>query len=136
MENEKKKVDWLITLLPLAIVVALCVIFFVAPDQSNEVLSKVRFFFGDTMGTYYLVIGLGIFLLSIYIACSKYGNIVLGEKDEKPKYSFFACGSVVWLLTYCFTPFPSGLCMQQILTSQKWEVFRIGQVFTQFFIGA
>ena len=34
------------------------------------------------MGTYYLVIGLGIFLLSIYIACSKYGNIVLGEKDE------------------------------------------------------
>lgn len=27
MENEKKKVDWLITLLPLAIVVALCVIF-------------------------------------------------------------------------------------------------------------
>ena len=28
MENEKKKVDWLITLLPLAIVVALCVIFF------------------------------------------------------------------------------------------------------------
>ena len=96
MENEKKKVDWLITLLPLAIVVALCVIFFVAPDQSNEVLSKVRFFFGDTMGTYYLVIGLGIFLLSIYIACSKYGNIVLGEKDEKPKYSFFAWGSMMF----------------------------------------
>ena len=96
MENEKKKVDGLITLLPLAIVVALCVIFFVAPDQSNEVLSKVRFFFGDTMGTYYLVIGLGIFLLSIYIACSKYGNIVLGEKDEKPKYSFFAWGSMMF----------------------------------------
>ena len=50
MENEKKKVDWLITLLPLAIVVALCVIFFVAPDQTNQELSKVRFFFGDTMG--------------------------------------------------------------------------------------
>ena len=38
MENEKMKVDWLITLLPLAIVVALCVIFFVAPDQSNVYL--------------------------------------------------------------------------------------------------
>ena len=133
MENEKKKVDWLITLLPLAIVVALCVIFFVAPDQSNEVLSKVRFFFGDTMGTYYLVIGLGIFLLSIYIACSKYGNIVLGEKDEKPKYSFFAWGSMMFT---CGLAADILLCMQQILTSQKWEVFRIGQVFTQFFIGA
>ena len=58
MDNEKKKVDWLITLLPLAIVVALCVIFFVAPDQSNEVFSKVRFFFGDTMGTYYFALNL------------------------------------------------------------------------------
>lgn len=48
------------------------------------------------MGTYYLIIGLGIFLLSIYIACSKYGTIVLGEKDEKPKYSFFAWGSMMF----------------------------------------
>ena len=63
MKNEKKKIDWLITLLPLIIVVVLCIVFFVAPSQSNEVLSKIRFFFGDTMGTYYLIIGLGIFLL-------------------------------------------------------------------------
>ena len=96
MKNEKKKIDWLITLLPLIIVVVLCIVFFVAPSQSNEVLSKIRFFFGDTMGTYYLIIGLGIFLLSIYIACSKYGTIVLGEKDEKPKYSFFAWGSMMF----------------------------------------
>ncbi len=56
MENEKKKVDWLITLLPLAIVVAcMCASCFLwRQSQSNEVLSKVRFFFGDTMGTYYL----------------------------------------------------------------------------------
>ena len=56
MKNEKKKIDWLITLLPLIIVVVLCIVFFVAPSQSNEVLSKIRFFFGDTMGTYYLII--------------------------------------------------------------------------------
>lgn len=35
-----------------------------APEQSNTVLSQIRFFFGDTFGTYYLVIGLGIFILS------------------------------------------------------------------------
>ena len=93
---ERRKIDWMITLVPLAIVVALCIVFFFAPEQSNAVLSRIRFFFGDTFGTYYLVIGLGIFLLSLYIAGSKYGNIVLGEANERPKYSFFAWGSMMF----------------------------------------
>ena len=64
-KKERGKIDWMITLLPLAIVIALCVLFFFAPEQSNTVLSQIRFFFGDTFGTYYLVIGLGIFILSL-----------------------------------------------------------------------
>ena len=59
-------------------------------------MSQIRFFFGDTFGTYYLLIGLGIFLLSLFIAGSKYGDIVLGEKGEKPKYSFFSWGSMMF----------------------------------------
>ena len=66
-ENEKMnqktkrgKIDWMITIFPLCIVVGLCVVFFFAPEQSNAVLSQIRFFFGDTFGTYYLIIGLGI----------------------------------------------------------------------------
>ena len=92
----KKQIDWTITLLPLGIVVALSILFFFMPEQSNAVLRQIRFFFGDTFGTYYLLIGLGIFLLSLYIAMSKYGNIVLGKKDEKPKYSFFVWGSMMF----------------------------------------
>lgn len=92
----RQKIDWLITLVPLAIVVALCLVFFFLPEESNIILSKVRFFFGDTFGVYYLIIGLGIFIVSIYIAMSKYGNIVLGEPNEKPKYSFFAWGSMMF----------------------------------------
>ena len=44
------KIDWMITLVPLAIVVALCILFFLVPEQSNAVLSQIRFFFGDTFG--------------------------------------------------------------------------------------
>lgn len=95
-KDNKKQVDWMITLVPLGIVVVLSVLFFLMPEQSNAVLSQIRFFFGDTFGTYYLIIGLGVFLLSIYIAMSKYGNIVLGGQDEKPKYSFFAWGSMMF----------------------------------------
>lgn len=95
-KNEGKKIDWMITLLPLGIIVGLCILFFIAPEQSNNILSQIRFVLGDTFGTYYLIIGLGIFLLSMFIAGSRYGNIVLGEKKEKPKYSFFAWGSMMF----------------------------------------
>lgn len=95
-KNERQRVDWMITLVPLILIIVLCVLFFFAPESSNAVLSKIRFFFGDTLGTYYLVIGLGIFLISIFVACSKYGNIVLGKQDEKPKYSFFSWGSMMF----------------------------------------
>lgn len=126
----KNKVDWMITLLPLCIICVLCVVFFIAPEQSNVVLSSIRFFFGDTFGSYYLIIGLGIFLLSIYIAFSKYGDIVLGDKGEKPKYSFFAWGSMMFtcglaadILFYSFSEwvmYASDPHIKEMGSIQQW----------------
>lgn len=96
MNKEYNKIDWMITLLPLGTIIILCVLFFLMPKQSNEVISQIRFLLGDTFGTYYLVIGLGVFLISLFVAGSKYGKIVLGGQDEKPKYSFFAWGSMMF----------------------------------------
>lgn len=94
--KEKSKIDWMITLVPLALIVGLSVLFFILPEQSNVVISEIRSLLGDTMGVYYLIIGLGIFLISIFIACSKYGKIVLGGQNEKPKYSFLTWGSMMF----------------------------------------
>lgn len=91
-----KKIDWIITLVPLMAIVILSILFFFMPDQSNSVLGEIRFFFGDTLGSFYLIVGFGIFLLSIYIAFSKYGNIRLGGVGEKPKYSFFSWGAMMF----------------------------------------
>lgn len=127
---KNKEIDWLITLLPLALIILLCVVFFFWTEQSNVVLSRIRFFFGDKLGSYYLIIGLGVFLLSIYIAFSKYGNIVLGEKDEKPKYSFFAWGSMMFtcglaadILFYSFSEwimYASDPHMNELGSVQDW----------------
>ena len=95
-QKSTARIDWMITLVPLALILALCVLFFFLPEQSNAVLSQIRFFFGDTFGLYYLIIGLGIFGLSLFLAFSKYGKIVLGEPNEKPKYSFFAWGAMMF----------------------------------------
>lgn len=95
-KKEHGKIDWMITSLPLVIIVGLSVLFLIMPEQSNIVISQIRFVLGDTFGTYYLIIGLAIFLLTIWVACSKYGDIVLGEPGEKPKYSFFTWGSMMF----------------------------------------
>lgn len=91
-----KKIDWMITLVPFVIIVILCVLFFYMPEESNHVLGQIRYLLGDVFGTYYLAIGLGIFLFSLFAALSKYGNVVLGSRGEKPKYSFFVWGSMMF----------------------------------------
>ncbi len=127
---EKGKIDWIITLVPLFLIIVLCILFFIMPNQSNKVLSQIRFFFGDTLGTYYLIIGLGIFILSIFIGSSKYGNIVLGKQDEKPKYSFFAwgcmmftCGLAADILFYSFSEwilYATDPHIEELGSIQEW----------------
>ena len=90
------KIDWLITLAPFIIIMALAGVLFIFPNESNDIIGKVRFFFGDTLGLYYLVIGVGVLIISIFLSFSKYGDVVLGEPNEKPKYSFFAWGSMMF----------------------------------------
>ena len=91
-----KRIDWLITIVPFVLIMGLAVFLFLVPEQSNAVISQVRFFFGDTLGVYYILIGIAVLLISVYLSFSKYGNIVLGSPGEKPKYSFFAWGSMMF----------------------------------------
>lgn len=126
----QKKIDWMITLVPLGLVIGLGILFFFMPELSNKILSQIRYFFGDTFGTYYLMIGLGIFLLSLYLAFSKYGEIVLGEPDEKPKYSFFSwgcmmftCGLAADVLFYSFSEwimYATNPHIVELGTIQEW----------------
>lgn len=128
--KRNQQIDWMITLFPLGSIVALCILFFLIPEQSNRVLSQIRFFFGDMFSTYYLVIGLGIFILSLYIAGSKYGKIVLGEPNEKPKYSFvawgsmmFTCGLAADILFYSFSEwilYATNPHLEEMGSIQEW----------------
>ena len=106
---EKNRIDWMVTLVPFILIVVLAGMLFVFPDQSNEVIGQIRFFFGDTVGLYYLALGLGALIVSIVMALSGCGDIVLGEPFEKPKYSFFTwgcmmftCGLAADILFYSF----------------------------------
>ena len=49
-ERDFKQIDWMLTLVPLGVIILLCILFFFMPEQSNKVLSQLRFFLGDTFG--------------------------------------------------------------------------------------
>ncbi len=90
-----KRIDWPVTLIPFLSVLLLCAMFLASPEGSAHTLESIRFFLGDTFGVYYLMIGLGVFGCSLYIAFSKYGSIRLGNL-EKPLYSNFRWGSMMF----------------------------------------
>lgn len=96
LKLNKNRVDWMLTLVPFLLILALAGYLFIFPDQANGAISQVRFFFGDTLGSYYLIIGIGVLIVSIFLSFSKYGDIVLGGRDEKPKYSFFTWGAMMF----------------------------------------
>ena len=108
-KTEKGKIDWMVTLVPFILIVVLAGLLFIFPEQSNAVIGQIRYFFGDTIGLYYLIMGLGALIVSLIMMLSDFGNIVLGDPFEKPKYSFFTwgcmmftCGLAADILFYSF----------------------------------
>ena len=94
--------DLSLTLLPFLCFFALAGAMFFFPEKTRSSIAQARFFFGDTLGSFYLILGFGIFLLSLYLMVSDYGKIVLGPPGEKPRHSFFTCGLAADILFYSF----------------------------------
>lgn len=91
------QIDWKTTLIPLLGVLLMSIFFMLFPEESQNILRIIRGFLGDEMGSYYILIGLGMFLFSLYIAFSKYGMIRLG--DGKKEYSDFKWGTMIFTST-------------------------------------
>ena len=75
-------IDPVTTAVPLAVVLLLCISFTVCPEVSAGILMTIRGFLGDTLGIWYLAVGLAVLLISFWIAFSDIGKITLGEKGE------------------------------------------------------
>lgn len=150
MKNEEKltkQIDWFSTLVPLAGVLVLCVIFMALPGQSTIVLQTIRGFLGDDCGIYYALLGTGIFGCTMYIAFSKYGKIKLGN-IEKPQYSSFKWGTMIFTSTMAADILFYSLCEWALYANeshiedmggiQKWAstypLFHWGPIAWSFYI--
>lgn len=98
MKEACKRLDLVSMIVPAITVLTLCLIFVFLPGQAEAFIESLRNFLGVTFGSYYMLLGLGILLLTLGIAFSKYGNIRLGN-CEKPAYSNFQWGSMIFSST-------------------------------------
>lgn len=119
-QNTWKQLDWLTTIIPFVCILLLCGVFLANPEGSGNILNSIRYFLGDKLGSYYLIIGLGVFLCSLYIAFSKYGAIRLGDV-EKPEYSTFKWGTMM---------FTAGLAADILFYSLCEWIFYAGETHT------
>ena len=93
-----KQIDWGQTLLPLISITLLVVIFLMYPQKSTNILHNIRAELGNNFGWFYVLLGFGIFITTLVIAFSKYGQIVLG-KENVPSYSNVKWGMMIFTST-------------------------------------
>ncbi|MBQ2701095.1 MAG: BCCT family transporter [Clostridia bacterium] len=146
-----RKIDWFITLVPLALIAAVCLCFVLVPEVSKQVVDWLRALLANVLGSYYILIGLGFFLVSMYVALSKRGNIRLGTL-KKPRYSTFTWGSMVFTATmaadilfyslhewaFYYNSLPLDFAEMTLAQKQLWAstypVFHWGAIPWSFFI--
>ena len=71
-----QNLDWVTTILPFGCITLLCCLFMLFEGSAN-ILASIRFFLGDELGSYYLLMGLGAVICSLYMAFSRFGSIKL-----------------------------------------------------------
>ncbi len=96
--SETEHIDKAVMFFPFCIVLILFVLFIRMPEQSASVLGSIRNFLGDRLGFFYILLGIGCLMVSMYMAFSKYGSVKLGN-IERPEYSSFRWGTMIFTST-------------------------------------
>ena len=109
-----KKLDWPLIVFPLIIVIFLCTVFLMYPDRSTEVTNNIRGFLGNDLGAFYIVMGFGTVLITLFIAFSRFGKIRLG-KSRKPVYNNYQ-----WAVMIFIGVFASDLIFYSII---EWALY-------------
>lgn len=119
-----KQLDLSIMSLSLVIILCLCVVFIWMPDESRQLLDTIRNFLGNELGMYYVLLGIGAVICSLYMAFSKYADIRLGD-IEKPQYSTFQWGTMIFTSTMAADILFYSLC-EWALYAQNPHIVALG----------
>lgn len=99
LKDKLKRIDWPLVSIPLISVIILNYMIEKYPRGAQSVISAVRQYLNNDFTLFYIFVALFFFGSTIYIACSKYGRIKLGDPDSKPEYSNLRWGIMIFTST-------------------------------------
>lgn len=107
MKSKKgNRLDWTVFSISAGFLILFIILSFIDSTMVGNGITKLFNLSADVFGAYWQLLLLGNFVIGIYLACSKYGKVRLGNQD-KPKYSYYkwvamilttllASGGVFW----------------------------------------
>jgi len=88
--------DWWTFYGTVAVLLVAVIPMMVFPKASQEVITSLNDMISNSLGPWYLLLGLIVFGFVLYIAFGKYGNVTLGKASDKPEFNNFSWISMLF----------------------------------------
>ncbi|QAS52193.1 BCCT family transporter [Halobacillus litoralis] len=93
--DKKKLIDYKIFVPSILIMIAISIPFAMYEAESLELLNSIFDYIVDVFSWGYLWYGIILVVAGLYFSFSKYGQVVLGDPKEKPRFSLFEYASIL-----------------------------------------
>jgi len=92
----KIRIDRFTFFMSITTIVLICLPIVIFPNQATQLINLINKYLTSNFG--FLNIWMGIFALisALWFAFSKYGNVVLGQKNEKPEFNKFSWAAMLF----------------------------------------
>ena len=91
------------------------------PAESEKIIGGIYGTFSAKFGSLYMWLTVLFCIFCVFFACSRYGDIKLGEPDEAPRYSLTSWVAMI------FCSGVAGACMFWAIVEPLWDVISLPQ---------
>lgn len=143
--KKHRVMDWWTFYGTVAVLLIAVIPMMVFPKASQEVITSINDIISNTLGPWYLTLGLIVFAFVLYIAFGKYGNVTLGKASDKPEFNNFSwismlfCagigsdilywGVIEWAYYYQVPPYgASGMTDEALQYATMYGMFHWGPI--------
>ena len=115
-----KQIDWSLVTIPIIVVFGLSFLLERFPKNSQLILESIRSFLNNQLSFLYILVGLFFFISTLYAAFSRIGRIKLGDSTDKPEYSNFRWGVMIFTSTMSADIIFYALCEWLMYSSEPF----------------
>lgn len=96
-EKRKMEIDYSVVIWPSIILLSFIAISFLMPAGVNDMLSKSIRIFGEHTGIFWQLSVVFVIVSVVFFSCTKYGDIKFGNPEDKPEFSTFDWGAMIFV---------------------------------------